>query len=653
VPRILYFPRALWLAVALAIALPLPSLFAELYSDDQTFVVRLEGAVPLEKRSPLALYTFAYGDAGQRARVIDRGTFPWWTLPDLRLAFFRPLASALFALDHAVAGRHALPYHVQSIAWYVAAVLAAAALARRILPERVAAAATLLFAIAPVHWMAAAWPSARHVAIGGAFGLAAVARHVRARTKADARSTLAALACGALALLASESALGAVAYIGAYELFGRDDRFAARVRAFAPWLALVAVYLVVYRVGGYGVYGAGGYVDPLGEPATFLASLPLRLGVLACAALLGVPAEMSLLAPRAAQPMAIAGGVALVVFGLLVRRALRRMTDADARAVKWILAGAVLAVLPSAAGIAGDRGLFMPSFGTAVALAVVFLHAGRAKDEASRAIVPRLARAPFALVHMVLAAPVFVFGVITLLVTSRAAMSAAKTAEIPSRANARVVGIGLSDPLVGMYLGTSMLLTHDPAPASIDHLSLSAHDHRVRRTDASTLEIAPVDGAFLEAPFEYLVRAPRFRIHAGDTFRIATGTVRVLADDGALPTRIAVTFDRPLPDPDVAFVVWRDNAIRSLTLPEIGDEIVVRHEAGPMGRCDATQRHFGTARATSPSSPRSNACPGSASLRRCHIIEIQKRDIATGTRSARNPSSDANGPTTVRGSVTT
>lgn len=470
---------------------------------------------------------------------------------------------------------------MHSIVWYVAAVLAAAALARRVLPERVAAAATLVFAIAPGHWMAAAWPSARHVAIAGAIGLLGVALHVRGRTHDDARARWAALACVAVALLASESALGAVAYVGAYEIFGRDD---GRLRALAPWGALVAAYVVVYRLGGYGAYGAGGYVDPIGEPATFLASLPQRAGVLACSAFLGAPAELSLLSPRAGAPMTIAGGVAFVVFVLLVRRALGRMSAGDARTVRWILAGALLAALPGTAGLAGDRVLFVASFGTAVGLATVLLHAGRAKDEGALAAAPaRVALAPLGLVHVVLAAPLFVFGAVTLLTTSRAALSVAANAEIPQRDGVRVVGIGLADPLVGMYLGPELLALPRPPPAGLTLVSMAAHDHVVRRTDARTLEIATVGGALLENPFEHVVRAPRFAIRAGDTFAHDGWTVHVLADDGTRPTRFAVTFDAPLPDASIAFLVWRDGGLRALVPPEVGEEILVRHELGPMG----------------------------------------------------------------------
>ncbi len=60
-----------------------------------------------------------------------QSALPWWAVDGIRLSFFRPLSSALLVLDHAIAGRHPLPYHLHSIAWYVLAALAAALFFRR------------------------------------------------------------------------------------------------------------------------------------------------------------------------------------------------------------------------------------------------------------------------------------------------------------------------------------------------------------------------------------------------------------------------------------------------------------------------------------------------------------------------------------------
>src|SRR4051812_29984154 len=179
----LRFPRALWLAVALALLLPAPALFAAHYCDDQLAVLRLEGAVPAPIPGPFHLYTFMSGAPNQPLPGM------WWALPSIKMSLFRPLTSALFAVDHAIAGHHAALYHVHSMLWYAAAVAAAAALLRRLLPEREAALGTLIFAITPGHWMAAAWPAARHVAIAGALGFTAIGLHIRAREKDDPRAT--------------------------------------------------------------------------------------------------------------------------------------------------------------------------------------------------------------------------------------------------------------------------------------------------------------------------------------------------------------------------------------------------------------------------------------------------------------------------------
>ena len=169
---------------------------------------------------------------------MDHGPLPWWTSDGLRLSFMRPLSSALFALDHALAGRHPLLYHVHSIAWYAAAIAAAALLFRRLLPEREAALASIVFAVAPAHWMLAAWPSARHVAVSGAFAIAAITLHLRARAQSGNRAalaTLGAIGSAVFALAGGETALGIFAYVAAYELVGRRDALAIRLRALAPW----------------------------------------------------------------------------------------------------------------------------------------------------------------------------------------------------------------------------------------------------------------------------------------------------------------------------------------------------------------------------------------------------------------------------------
>lgn len=582
---VLRYPRVYGWVLALSILLPLPALSADFFCDDAALVLKLEGLVPAPVSGPFGLYTFTSG-ADFRARLVDGGGFPWWTAGDLRLALFRPLSSALFALDHSVAGRHPLPYHLHSMAWYAVAALAAARLFRRLLPEREAALASLLFAVAPAHWMVAAWPSARHIAVSGTFALLAIGLHLRWRAGGDERARWAAPALAAMSLLGGETGLTAFAYVGSYELFGSTGRLAARLRALAPWGALAIAYAGVYRGLGYGVDGSGEYIDPTSSPGRYLLALPVRLAVYANAALLGVPAELSALLPHSVPVLAMLGVLAAAALALLLRRVWPRPHDASGGTLRWALPGALLALLPAAASIPGDRVLFGPNVGVLAAIAVVLCHAWqRGPTSVLRVLPARAGVVLFALAHVVLGPLHFVDGAAALSAASHAAMAAAAAAEIPPVPGVRLFGIGLSDPTVGMYLGTYVLLAPrvGPLPVEMHMLTMTPHDERIRRTDDRTLDIAIEGGTLLETAFETVFRSTGELLPGGAVVRAGCLSIRVLEDVGGLPTRILVTFDRSLDDPSIALLVWRDKALRALSVPALGRELLVRHERGPLG----------------------------------------------------------------------
>jgi hypothetical protein len=586
---VLRFPRVIWVAVLLAVALALPSVLADFYCDDQGMVLRLDGVAVSPVPGPFHLYTFLNGAPNERQSYVDHGPLPWWTLTGLKLSFFRPLSSALFALDHALAGHHPLPYHLHSIAWYAGDVIVAALLLRRLLPEREAALAALLFAVSPAHWMLTAWPSARHVAVSGLFGIVALVLHLDARERAEARSGLvsvAAIACAALALAAGETALGVFGYIFAYETLGRRDPLGQRLRALLPWGALLFAYAALYKWLGFGVLGAGGYIDPIATPAAYLAHLPARLAVFANAALLCVPSELSALGPRFVPVLVAMGVAALAAFLALLRRALHSLAPEHTRTLTWLLVGAALATLPGAASLPGDRVLFLADLGIVSGLSVVLLHAwAKGKQTALAAVPARAGVALFGLVHFALAPASFALGGAQLAATSHAALALASRAEIPARPGINVLGIGLSDPLVGMYLETALWTAPrpEPRPREVHLLSMSAHDHLVKRTGDRTLEIGIIGGALLDGAFASVVRSPSAPLSAGDTVPLGAWSIRVLADTGGRPTRFSVTFDRSVDDRSLAFLIWQGGALRALIPPRLGEQVLVKHELGPMG----------------------------------------------------------------------
>src|SRR5215213_5330266 len=95
------------LAALLGLVLALPALKSGWQIDDyyhRAALIAPERVGPpiaalIGKRSVTSLFRFIDGPAMVR-RSIDLGYFPWWTAPEMRAVFFRPLAAATHWLDY-------------------------------------------------------------------------------------------------------------------------------------------------------------------------------------------------------------------------------------------------------------------------------------------------------------------------------------------------------------------------------------------------------------------------------------------------------------------------------------------------------------------------------------------------------------------------
>ena len=140
-----------------------------------------------------------------------------------------------------------------------------------------------------------------------------------ARRPADARRTYGyhrfeilaaafnALLLFAVALLAGEAAFGALAWIVAHALTLDARARAERVRAFAPYVIVAAVWFALYRGLGYGAAGGGYYVDPLRQPVEFAKALATRMPVLLLLQFALPTADLWMQQPLRVQVAAAAG----------------------------------------------------------------------------------------------------------------------------------------------------------------------------------------------------------------------------------------------------------------------------------------------------------------------------------------------------------
>ena len=272
------FPRILWLSLLAALGLTLPTAWLGFMSDDFIHLLILEGFPA--PGTPWDLFRFAGGDPAETQRLMDEGPYPWWTLPELKIAFWRPLSSALETLDYRLFGRDALGYHLHSVAWYLAVVALFGALLRRWMPGSLAMLALLLFAMDDSHLLPVGWISNRNALVSTALALAGLWLHLEWREAGKRQALPLSLLALAVSLTAGESALGVFAYVLAYELLGDKGGVKERLRAIAPAALLGLVYLVVYKLNGYGAHGSGSYMDPVGEPGRFLVGALARVPVL-------------------------------------------------------------------------------------------------------------------------------------------------------------------------------------------------------------------------------------------------------------------------------------------------------------------------------------------------------------------------------------
>jgi len=571
----LAFPRILWLSLGAALGLGLCTLGMGFFGDDFGHILVLEGAPGLGK--PYDLFRFAGGDAGALRNLMELGVYPWWTLPELKLAFWRPLSSALIGLDHHLFGRNPIPYHLHSLAWYLAVVAVYGLMLRRYLPGALGALALLLFAIDDAHLLPAGWIANRNALVATLPALTGLWLHLEWREHGRWWAMPLSLLGLAVGLTGGETALGLFAYLGAYELLGARGTWGERLRGLAPALLLGICYLLMYRALDYGAHGSGSYLDPLGEPGRYLAAAGPRLSVLLGGQLLGVPANLwSIIA--ASRPVLVALGLlGLALYVWLLRGAWPELTEDERRHCRWLFTGGALALLPVVSVFPDNRLLLVPGLGGCVATAVVLRHAWRLRERGERPLGVRPVAWVLAVIHLVLAPlfwPVAVLG-IRYVGTGAEKMLEVTEGELDATRlrEQNVVVVATGDPLAGLYTPMLWAFHGKPQARSWRTLSLSPNAHVFTRTGPNTFELAMPQGHFHTSEFETLFRGPKYMLTPGTRVELEDIRVTVLEADAGGPTRLGFELDVPMEDPSFVFLHWRDGGLRRFTLPPVGTRV--------------------------------------------------------------------------------
>lgn len=574
--------RPISTALLVALLLCLPSLSLPFFLDD--FDLLLKSREWLGQRPPddvtlgtgvgvwgePEFYTFADGDPAQARALIADADVPWWADPSLRLRFFRPLSSALLLLDAALFGESSFAMHLHSTAWYLGLIALVGVLYRRTLPPGLTALALLIFAVDDAHWMPVGWLANRNALVAAVPAFAGLLAHIRWRAEGWRPGALLAAAGFMVGLLGGEAALGVFGLLLAWELFAGPGRPHVGL---LPAGIIGVIWAFFYRAGGYGAFGSGMYFDPLHDPLRYAGAALTRIPILLAGQFSGIPSDLHMFEPALAPVLAGVGtGVGLGVV-LLLRHAWPSLTTAEQGALRWLIPGALFALLPVIATFPLDRLLLIPSIGGAVVTAVALRHAYRALGRL------RLLTLPIGFVHLLEAPLVWLLYPVFIHAANIAYLHILDNAPDWS---GRHVLLLCSDAPLSTYTPGQLALSGRPMPARWSPLSMGRSAHVIERPTPTTLLLSRVDGPMLGGTFEELYHGdPSWQV--GDTVTVASMTVRIDAVEDGLPTRLLLSFDRPLPDDDLLFLSLQGGTLQPIALPDVGGRVEVPWELGPGG----------------------------------------------------------------------
>jgi hypothetical protein len=598
------------LVIVLGVVVRQPVLGGALISDDWDHYAMVRGVYPVA-RAPFDMFKVIAGTEADRVALARTGRLPWWSDPDVRISFLRPLASLASYAEYAWLGADRVPArgHWHSLLWWSLCVVAAAGVLARVLPRAVALLACALFAVDDAFALPVAWSASRAELIACALTIAALWAHIAWTERPSLRLRALAVGLMCLATLAGEYALALFAYVGAYALLGARGSMRQRLSGLAPLALPVVAYLVVHAAAGYGATDSAFYNDPFRD-LRYLRELPARTTLLLGDALFGYTAEWWFGHPwwwpqlsQSSLPVAVwlvrvghhalqlvVGGAALVlVLGGLVHvwRAWRAQNDPLAEPLRWLLLGA-LASLPALCGtFPMTRLTVAPALGLAAWLAAITLRAV-ARVRSSGPLAPRAAAAALACaivgLHGLAVAQHSRIASVVYAAWARSEQAWVERAPLddPNVAARHVFVVSANDNATQFSLPFIRHRQGKPMPLSCT-LLLPPTDAAIglTRIAPNALELRSSAAGGLSGLRHSAYRLATDEFRAGQLFATPRFTVEVLTLAAGTPTALRFVFATPLDDPSYIFLYPRPEGLSRLDLPPPGGTIQLQPPADP------------------------------------------------------------------------
>jgi hypothetical protein len=570
------------LLTAFAFGIRYRALWVGFAADDYAQLGMLNGDY-LVHRSPFNLFSFSDGSLAETQRLMHGGFYPWWAYPQVRLTMLRPLASAMMWLDWKAFGRDAFPYHVHSLLWWLLMLAMVARLFYRLLPVPVGLLAFAFFAMDEAHGMPLCWIANRNASVATALSVIALLAYLRYRERRSLRDAWIALLAFALALGVGEYALCVLGYFVAYAWLVERGEMSARLRGLWPALVPAGAFVLTRALIGFNPRDSGVYLDPLTSPGRFAVAIVQRLPALYADLMFGIRADWWTFGLPGMHELVDAGylsktwlwsnapwrhaEIALGALAALAVAAIARATprNAQTRNLGWLLAGAAAASLPVVASFPSSRLLLATLLGFAPLLAAFVIASFSAIGERWRS---KPLRTALSLTAAGLAGS-FHLGVSAWQSHVEVLGLAGGIPTIRS-----VVVLAALDGGSSQYIPLTRAMHGRTVPRTCWTLSLTPSEHVITRDSERSFILAPLEGYTLPGSGDIL-RSEALPFHIGDSVDVGGMRVRVLAMIQGQPKAIRVTFDVPLEDPSLLFVLPTADGIRPFALPAVGDTKII------------------------------------------------------------------------------
>lgn len=574
-------PAARWTVPLIGVALCSPAIGRYLALDDFVLFLIARGEPRIEglSQGSFDLFTFTTGRPADNKALIEHGLMlPWFTDPELRVAFFRPLSSLTHRVDLLLWPATPPLMYLHSLLWFGAALAAAGWLYRRLeTGAAVAGWAALLYAFDHVHGPAVAWLSNRNALLATCFGVLALVAHDAGRRGNRAASVLGPVCLGA-GVLSGEFAIGAAAYLFAYALVLDRRGWRSGLVSLWPYLLVIALWQVGYKLRDFGVHGSGTYVDPLRDPGRFLGSLPGRISVLLSAEVGLLPSDTLTMGPPPLFPLLLALAVLTLAVAAFVLLPLVR----SERVARFWALGMVTAAVPVAASFPSDRVLFFVGLGGMALLARVV----RAALDVSSPLASRPLRAlafGFALLHLVLSPALLPGRALQMQLFGAVLTPATEILDrVPALEQKTVVIVSAPLEIFATYVQAERAFERRPRPPHLYPLSSAATELKLTRSGPNELTLEPGQG-FLYTPLEQHYRSRVGSLPAGTVIELSELRAEVLATtaDGR-PARVRFSFKAPLESPALVLLTWRNDRYERFAPPAPGSTVTL--PAADIGR---------------------------------------------------------------------